>query len=149
MYSRYFYYKKQGLQTIGFPLPILGNVIQVFPAFYRRSIYSRGVNVELYNRAFNGKPPKIFAEFSLYSGNIIINDPEIANEFWGPKHKYMDKHPKILRLMTGFLGDEALTFQATDENWAMKRKVLAQAFYKNKLSGKMESILRSCLHHFE
>jgi len=54
MYYRYFYYKMQGIPSTGFPFPIIGKSLDLVKAFYFRDEWSRGINTEMYNRAFAG-----------------------------------------------------------------------------------------------
>ena len=98
------------MPTLGFPLPLIGNSIKIVDAVYKRNHYSKGAHTELYDKAFVKKPPKIFAEFTLYMGNVVITDPELAHEFWGPNHSRHDKHPKLLRIFSSFNGVESLVF---------------------------------------
>ena len=48
MYLRYWHFKKQGMETFGFPLPLLGNI----PALAKINLkdeYIRGIILELIN----------------------------------------------------------------------------------------------------
>jgi len=110
MYYRYWYYTSQGIPCVGFPLPILGNILKVLDAFFNRDEFSRGVNVEVYERSFKGKIPKVFIEFSLGGGNLVFADPVLVHELYGNKNKYYDKHPKVLNLFRTFLYSESMVF---------------------------------------
>lgn len=98
--------------------------------------------METYNRSFGGsdKVPGIFAEFSLYKGAIVVSDPELVQELYGSKGKYLEKHPKPLRLFSRLLTEHSMVFRAGTEDWAHKRKLLTEAFLKSKLQGMLKTI---------
>ena len=64
---------------------------------------------------------------------MLVSDPEIVGEIYGPMNKYIDKfwRPKS---SNHILIGESILFDSSNEAWATKRKHLSQAFYKDKLS---------------
>ena len=78
---------------------------------------------------FNGPAP-----------TIVVNDPEVVNELYVTKNKYVDKHEKFHNILKGFFGNSIL-FSPSTEQWAIRRKHLSAAFYKDKLSNMLAMII--------
>ena len=83
----------------------------------------------------------MFTNYLNQKGVIIVTDPEIVNELYISKNKYFEKSDKMRRqLGTGFVG-RSILFEPSNEFWAMKRKRIASAFYKDKLTPMLQNIV--------
>jgi hypothetical protein len=71
---------------------------------------------------------------------VILNSARVLTDVYVTKNKYFDKDP-ISRLLFGSIFGEGIVLAASDDLWSRKRKVLSQAFYKDKLI-KMTEIIR-------
>lgn len=58
----------------------------------------------------------MFIDFSFHTGTVYIQDPEILNEFYVSKNKYIDKNDKSKRVMNQLFGDSIL-FDKSNEMW--------------------------------
>ena len=76
----------------------------------------------------------------------MINDPEVINEFYVSLNKFVDKHPKQYRVFKTVIG-ESILFNSSNEMWALKRKHLSAAFYKDKLNKMLALIIRNANHY--
>jgi len=64
MYYLYWYYTKQGIAPIGFPLPLIGNLRQLVKSQKGRTMYSDSLTVEYLLSVFGkGKVPQIVIDF--------------------------------------------------------------------------------------
>ena len=77
---------------------------------------------------------------------MIINDPEVVNEVYVSKNKFVDKSEKFHRMFKKLFGDSIL-FAQSDDKWANKRKHLSSAFYKDKLQGMLALIISVTSQH--
>jgi cytochrome P450 len=77
---------------------------------------------------------------------LIINDPEVVNELYVAKNKFVDKSEKFHRMVKKLFGDSIL-FTQSDDKWAVKRKHLSSAFYKDKLQGMLALIISVTNQH--
>lgn len=62
-----------------------------------------------------------------------MNDPAIVNELYVTHNRVVDKYPKFGNTMKSLFGNSILV-QPSNEQWALKRKHLSAAFYKDKMS---------------
>lgn len=92
MYYRYWYYKRQGIQAVAFPLPIVGNQLAFVKSCKKLDAYSRFPHVEYWHDHFGKKLPKLLLDFRTTNGSIVVNDPHIVNELYITKNKYFDRH---------------------------------------------------------
>jgi hypothetical protein len=99
MYLKYLYYKRQGMPVLSFPLPMIGNVLNLLKVRKTLNKYSQHVLIEWYNQTFKNKTPGIFIEFKTNEGAVIISDPELVNEIYITKNKYFDKHPRTKNIL--------------------------------------------------
>ena len=64
----------------------------------------------------------------------MIQDPEMVNELYVAKNKYFDKSDKFYRIWHMLFG-ESILMTKSNELWAVKRKHISTAFYKDKMFG--------------
>ena len=53
-------------------------------------------------------------------GVVYVNDPEIANELYVNLNKFVDKHPKVGRILDPMMGSSVF-FDPSNELWRQKR----------------------------
>lgn len=141
MYWRYFHYKLQGVPCVGFPLPVLGNVLMIKKALETKNDYTWTLLEEFWFLGFGIRLPPMFSAFGNAKGMLIVNDPEIVSELYHAKNKYLEKSSKFKRQMSdGFIG-ESILFSPSDDLWALKRKRIGSAFYKDKLNAMLKTII--------
>jgi hypothetical protein len=63
---------------------------------------------------------------------LIISDPLLVEELYISKNKFVDKDEKT-KLFFKDLTGESIVFISSTEQWSIKRKILSQAFYKDKM----------------
>jgi len=115
-------------------------------AFDRVNEYKWSVPEEFGFQAFGKVLPPLYALFGNDKGVLVATDPEIVSDLYIAKNKYFDKTEKMRSIMgNGFIGDSIL-FSASDEAWAVKRKRLGAAFYKDKLNGLLKTIIWQANH---
>jgi hypothetical protein len=92
MYYRYYYYMKQGIPSVGFPLPVIGTQHKFVKACMELDKYSRFPHVEYWHKYCGKKLPKMLLDFRTPNGALVVNDPRIVNELYVTKNKYFDRH---------------------------------------------------------
>lgn len=96
---------------------------------------------EFWYMGFGNRLPPMFTAFGSAVGMIVVADPEIVTELYHTKNKYFEKSSKFRRQMTdGFIG-QSILFSPSDDLWALKRKRIGSAFYKDKLNGMLKTII--------
>jgi cytochrome P450 len=140
LYYYYFYYKSIGVPSLRFPVPMVGNLLEVQKMQKTITKFKWTVHEEYWKLKFGSRLPPIFCNFYGPVPVLVINDPDIVNEIYVTKNKYVDKSEKFGRVIRRLFGDSIL-FSPSDEKWAEKRKHLSSAFYKDKLSQMMERIV--------
>jgi cytochrome P450 len=85
--------------------------------------------------------PPIVLAFQGVESVLAIHDPEVVNEIYVTKNKFVDKADKLSRILRSVCGDSIL-FSPSDEKWAQKRKHLSAAFYKDKINEMLGTIIR-------
>ena len=134
MYYSYWFYTRQGIACIGFPWPFIGNMLQEREARKNRTIYSDAMSVEYLVSVFGkDKIPNLVIDYSLTQGVLYIVDPDIVQELYGSLNKYTDKSERTktrFYLLTG----ESILFDHSTLEQANRRKHLAVAFYKDRMS---------------
>ena len=78
--------------------------------------------------------------FMSTRSDLNVNDPEIVNEIYVTKNKFMDKSEKMRRVLARFFG-QSILFEPTNEVWSTKRKHLSASFYKEKLNMMLKKII--------
>jgi len=92
MYYRYWYYTRQGVPAVAFPLPIIGTQHKFVKSCLELDRYSRFPHVEYWHKHLGKKLPKLLLDFRTPNGSIVVNDPRIVNELYVTKNKYFDRH---------------------------------------------------------
>jgi cytochrome P450 len=148
LYYQFFFYKRQGIPATSFPLPVIGSLNKLVQAKKRESELSCTVLEECWFEGFRGQPslPPIIQFFMGPEPVLIINDPEVVNELYVAKNKFVDKSEKFHRMVKKLFGDSIL-FTQSDDKWAVKRKHLSSAFYKDKLQGMLALIISVTNQH--
>ncbi len=141
MYYYYWYFKRKGIPATGFPLPFIGTLNKLGKALKMVNANSKGDYIELYwESMFGEKLPPIFIDFRAPHGVLMIQDPIFLNELYVSKNKFFDKHDKPKRVYSSFIGNSIL-FDKSNELWSTKRKHLSAAFYKEKMTSMLKTIM--------
>ena len=98
MYYRYMYYRLQGIPSVGFPLPVIGNVLQFMRSLKTMNGFSK-TPLENYFEQIYGPPgtpdiPPIFVDFRMPNGIVVVTDPKYVDELYVGKNKFFDKCEK-------------------------------------------------------
>jgi hypothetical protein len=76
VYYKYWYYKSQGVSTLGLPWPIINNGVKMLKAFSKMNDVKWTVLEEYWHSGSGySQLPPILAEFSSPLGMLIISDP--------------------------------------------------------------------------
>ncbi|CDW88282.1 cytochrome p450 [Stylonychia lemnae] len=141
-YYYYWYYTSQGIISICVPKPLIFNLLILKKILKNRYEYSEQILYEYYLKYFqNGEIPSIFIDFRAATGQLVISDPDILQEIFVTKGKYVDKLYRVQKVFYGLTGESVL-FEKTTERQATKRKHLSAAFYKDKMSSNLKVIIR-------
>ena len=130
VYSKIWYYSKQGVVVHKKILPFIGSYADL--AKYATKSKNHPIIDFCQDIFFKDNIPPIVA--TAFSTNIalIVNRPEAAEEIFLTKNKYFDKHPTTGEIFKRTAGD-SIVFARSDLKWQMKRKALSAALYKEKL----------------
>lgn len=148
-YIEFFFYWKQGIAYLGFPLPVIGNLKRIKGIMDDKSIKEKAHTfLKIHDHVFDGRPPKIFMEFR--GPNVILNisDCKLLDDLYITKNKYFDKEGKMKNLLYDILGD-TMVLDKSNEMWAAKRKSLSTAFYKEKMLKMLATVIELSLKRTE
>ena len=141
MYYIYWYYKRQGIPCIGFPLPVIGNLLLFRKVFSNLHQYSKTPLEEYFISVFGeGKIPPIFLDMRDPRGIIVITDPQYVDDLYIAKNKFFDKAEKDQKTYYQWFGD-SIFLARSDQTWHRNRKHLAAAFYKDKMNLLLRTIM--------
>lgn len=135
LYYIYWYYRRQGIPCIGFPLPVIGNLHTFLRALYGMTPKSRTPLEDYFDRAYGpgAKLPPLFLDMRDHQGIIVVADPSYVDELYIAKNKFFDKADKERRVYYKWFGD-SIFHAKSDHKWLEQRKHLAAAFYKEKMN---------------
>ena len=141
MYYIYFYYRRQGIPCVGFPLPIVGNLLTFMKAMKTMSEYSKTPLEEYFTNAFGpDNIPPIFLDMRDPTGIIVITDPKYLDDLYIAKNKFFDKADKEKWTYFQWFGN-SIFHAKTDQEWLTRRKHLAASFYKDKMMLMLKTII--------
>jgi len=92
---------------------------------------------------FGWDRPKVVGSYFSHRATLGIASPEMVQDLYGSKNKYLDKHRQLRDILYPLMGDSIL-FSPSTEGWSHRRKSLSGAFYKDKLI-KMVEIVKGCM----
>ena len=133
MYWIYFFYKRQGVPCVGFPLPVVGNLLTFMRALKSMDKYSKTPLEHYFSTVFPGKLPPVFLDMRDPRGLIVVTDPKYVDELYIAKNKFFDKADKERRVYFRWFG-KSIFHAKSDKAWQEQRKHLAAAFYKDKMN---------------
>ncbi|CDW76273.1 cytochrome p450 [Stylonychia lemnae] len=119
-----------------FPLPIIGNALKILEVARGANEYTDQILYRYYINYFESigqDVPPVFIDFLSAEGQIVVSDPDMLQELFVTKGKFVDKYSRLKVAMHKLTG-ESIIFEATTEEQAMKRKRLSSAFYKDKMT---------------
>jgi hypothetical protein len=98
-----------------------------------RNDYSINPSVELYESCFKDrKTPRVFVDIILPTPCLVFTEPELVNEIYTTYDKVLDKTDMFYYYTKELMG-RSTVFSKADELWAVKRKRLSHAFYKDRM----------------
>ena len=122
-YFIYWTYTKQGIPSVGMPIPFYGNLIQQKKIIDSVPTTIRSPLEDYWNKVFKNNLPKIFIEVRGVETIIVIQDLDIVHELMGPKNKFLDnsgKNNKTYKVLFG----ESLLYDKNGELANLKLKSL-------------------------
>ena len=142
VYYLYFYYTRQGVPSVGVPLPVIGTLHLLKKAMDRQKEFRWTPLEEYWSQPF-GKDtlPPIILAFHTIESVLVINDPEIAYELYVTYNKYFDKAPKMNRVSAFIVGESSILTSGSDEVWSTKRKHLSNALYRDKITPMLNIVI--------
>lgn len=144
MYYRYWFYTRQGVPCVSFPLPVIGNQISFIRTVMKLDKrHARFPHIEYWHNCFGKKMPKMMIDFRTPNGTLIVNDPHIVNELYVGKNKFFDRHYRERQVGELMIGD-AILFSKSTVQWAEKRKHIASIFYKDRINQMLNTIICLC-----
>ena len=134
MYYIYWFYRRQGIPCIGFPLPIFGNLLTFLKVQRMRNHYSKTPLEDYFMYVFGpDNVPGVFLDMRDPRGTLIITDPKYLEDLYFFKNKFFEKAGKERRVYYSWFGT-SFNYRISDETWQIQRKHLGAAFYKDKLN---------------
>ncbi|CDW82654.1 cytochrome family subfamily polypeptide 55 precursor [Stylonychia lemnae] len=94
--------------------------------------YSKLGILEYWEERFGKDLPPIICDCRTRSQILIFSNPQLVEEIYTTKSKFMDKHQKFQEFLEDFQGHSSAN-QKSNQEWADKRKHLTSAFYKEKI----------------
>ena len=70
---------------------------------------------------------------------LWVSDPEIVQDIYVGKNSKLDKDSLSLIMFEDLIG-QSFVFAHNDDAWKQKRKACAHAFYKDRLTGMLETL---------
>lgn len=132
MYYKRWYYERQGIPYAKGMVPVFGHLLRYDKVMKKYNDYQHPW-IHVFEEDFGKKIPKIYGICNNFEPVLHIRDPDMLQEIYVTKNKYFDKHPYLKGIFFPLLGESTL-FEASNQSWAAKRKVLSTAFYKEKLT---------------
>ena len=108
----------------------LGNVVRYAKAAKEGQV--RHIYHWLVDDVYGSNRPKVVMIQMFHRPQLIITDHKMVRDLYTTKNKLLDKSQVIKAYFHELVGD-SLGFGLADHLWKFQRKVLSQAFYKNKL----------------
>jgi hypothetical protein len=142
LYYIYWFYTRQGIPCVGFPLPVFGNMFLFLRSKNGMTLKSRTPLEEYFDNTFGpGKLPPIILDMRQPNGILIFTGPQYVDELYIGKNKYFDKDHKERNVYWEWFGD-SIFIAKSDHVWLEKRKHLAAAFYKEKINLMLKMIIK-------
>lgn len=116
MYYIYWYYTSQGIASVGFPLPIVGNMFIFLKSLRKMDKYSKTPLEDYFTNVFGSttKIPPIFLDMRDPRGIIVVTDPNYVNDLYITKNKLFEKATKELGVYHCWFGDSILHSKSDD-----------------------------------
>ncbi len=118
-------------------VPVLGHLLRMKKIYEDSSIELNPFSTML-QQDFKDEAG-IYVIVSTYEPSLMISDPELLADIYGPKNKFFDKYFFTRALLFPLIGDSSLLARST-EAYSLKRKSLSACFYKDKLLKMMKII---------
>ena len=99
IYYRYWFYTRQGIRCVSFPMPILGTSPKLLKVIkdddpFKENPVSQYF-IECFKNLSEKEMPKVFFDLRRYDGFVVFRDPDCVWElFYGKVSPYIDKIPR-------------------------------------------------------
>ena len=154
------YYEDQGFRVLpGAKRPLLGNLIELggyqeacdkseaaLPTAFRWA-ETKFLDPETPDH-FNAEDSPGYIMNCFGTPLLSIYDPEVVQELFTTKNKFMDKTGLFQQVFEDHCED-SFVFQLGDEHWKTKRKYCSQMFYKGRLEEMMNVFKGKILKRFK
>ena len=92
MYVMAYYYWRQGIPLLSFPLPLFGSLLKLMATRKILTKFTKLPPLECYDLCFGkDKVPKMFMDFRGPDPVLMVADPNFVNELYVTKNKFFDK----------------------------------------------------------
>jgi hypothetical protein len=117
MYYVYWFYRRQGIPCVGFPLPVIGNMLTFLKVRRMQNHYSKTPLEDYFTYAFGpGKLPPVFLDMRDPRGILVVTDPKYMEDLYIFKNKFFDKADKERRTYSSWFGD-SFFYAVSNEKW--------------------------------
>lgn len=118
MYYLYWYYTRQGIPCVGFPLPVIGNLNLFLKALYGMNAKSRTPLEDYFDNIYppGTKMPPIFLDMRDHRGIVVVTDPTYVDELYVAKNRFFEKADKERDAYFRWFGD-SFFYAKSDKRW--------------------------------
>jgi cytochrome P450 len=90
---------------------------------------------------YGSELPGLFLDTKMSNPILVVSDPDLVEEIYGSKNTFFDRSYVGERFFKHILHSSILA-ATSNGTWAIKRKILTQSFYKDKLMKLITIIIR-------
>jgi hypothetical protein len=107
MYYIYWFYTRQGIPCVGFPLPVIGNILLFLKSIKKMDNYSKTPLEDYFTNVFGSKTkaPPIFLDMRNPRGIIVVTDPNYVHDLYITKNRFFEKADKEGRVYYRWFGE--------------------------------------------
>jgi len=138
----HYYSQKAHVKHVGFPLPFIGNLVQIVRGYNNENKHP--FNKILENAKTAEGYTKTSMIFAFRDPWLVLNDVKIAEQLFTTYNQHFDKYPMVQIVTNQFLGN-SLLFGSNSKEHKFKRKAMSPAFYRGKLQDLIATTRRHVL----
>lgn len=143
-YLRWFY-GKRGVKFIStIPLPFIGDILE----FVKRvdAVPDRPHFTNYLYETFPEQLPPCIGMYWPHGLTLIITDPDYVQDLFVTYNEVFTKQDHAKRLFSGLFWNSILFAKSAEPSYKPRRKLIAHAFYANKLRAMSDTIFE-VIHH--
>ena len=114
-YIDWWYYRRQGIYSSGFPIPVFGNLISFAFSLKGRDEFSLPMMIQYVMNCFKGTVPGMVANFRGATPYLMISDPEVISDLYFSKAKYLDKYHRTKTWYQRLTGESVLFDKSSEK----------------------------------